>query len=64
MGLKCRVAPADLVHAAREAGVLLVGAADNVARVIPPLIVSDAEIDEGVRRIGAACAAVAKARAA
>jgi acetylornithine/N-succinyldiaminopimelate aminotransferase len=64
MGLKCAVAPADLVHEGRDAGVLLVGAADNVARVIPPLIVSDAEIDEGVRRIGEACAAVRKARAA
>ncbi|MFN3615777.1 MAG: aspartate aminotransferase family protein, partial [Rubrimonas sp.] len=36
LGLKCVAPSADLVNAARDAGVLLVGAADNVARVIPP----------------------------
>jgi acetylornithine/N-succinyldiaminopimelate aminotransferase len=64
LGLKCVAPSADLVNAARDAGVLLVGAADNVARVIPPLNISDEEIDEGVRRIGDACAAVAKGKAA
>jgi len=41
---------------------LLVGAGDNVARVLPPLIVSDDEIDEGVRRLETACGAVRAAQ--
>jgi acetylornithine/N-succinyldiaminopimelate aminotransferase len=64
LGLRCVAPNTQLVAAAREAGVLLVGAGDNVARVLPPLIVSEEEIDEGVARIAAACAAVRKAMAA
>ena len=35
---------------------LVIGAGDNVVRLIPPLVVSDAEIAEAVRRLDAACA--------
>jgi acetylornithine/N-succinyldiaminopimelate aminotransferase len=63
LGLRCVAPNTEVVAAARDAGLLLVGAGDNVARVLPPLIVSDAEIDEGAARLDAACAALA-ARAA
>ena len=64
LGLKCSAPNLEVIAHARGEGLLLVGAGDNVARVLPPLIVSDAEIDEGVRRLGAACAGVRKAQAA
>ncbi len=62
LGLKCVAPNVALVEKGREAGVLLVGAGDNVVRVLPPLIVSDDEIDEGVRRLEAACLAVRSAQ--
>ncbi|MGD1887640.1 MAG: aspartate aminotransferase family protein [Cohaesibacteraceae bacterium] len=43
-GLKCVVPAGDVVAAAREKGLLLVGAGDNVVRLLPPLIVTDADI--------------------
>jgi acetylornithine/N-succinyldiaminopimelate aminotransferase len=63
LGLICVAPNTEVVAAARDAGLLLVGAGDNVARVLPPLILSDSEIDEGAARLDAACAALA-ARAA
>ena len=54
-GLKLHVPPADFAAAARDARVLVIPAADNVVRIIPPLIISEDEIGEGVRRLGAAC---------
>jgi acetylornithine/N-succinyldiaminopimelate aminotransferase len=64
LGLKCVAPNTAVVNAARDAGLLVVPAGDNVARLLPPLIVSDAEIDEGVRRLDAACAAVRAEKAA
>ncbi len=58
LGLRCRKPNAEVVAAARDAGLLLVPAGENVVRVLPPLIVSDAEIDEGAKRLDAACAAL------
>ena len=57
LGLKCRDSNVAMVNAAREAGLLLVPAGDNVARLLPPLTVSDAEIDEAVALLDTACAA-------
>ena len=50
MGLKlnANVTPAQVVKAANEEKLLLVGAGDNCVRVIPPLIASDQEITEGL----------------
>jgi acetylornithine/N-succinyldiaminopimelate aminotransferase len=63
LGLKCRVPAGEFVVKARETGVLVVPAGDNVARVLPPLNISDAEIDEAARLLDATCAA-ARVRAA
>lgn len=55
------VTPGDFVAAAREAGLLLVPAADNVVRVLPPLTVTDMEIGEALTRLEAACTRVREA---
>lgn len=55
LGLKCRVANTDLVGALGDENMLVVGAGDNVVRLLPPLIVSDEDLDDAVTRISAAC---------
>jgi len=59
LGLKCAVPNGDLVKALLAENMLTVAAGDNVVRLLPPLIVSDAEIDEAAGKIAAACAALA-----
>ena len=51
-GLRLRVPNADFAAAARAEKIIVIPAADNVVRILPPLIVSDDEIREGVRRLG------------
>src|SRR5271157_3386080 len=58
IGLKLKVPPATFADAALEHKLLLIPAGDNVVRVVPPLVVTDEEIAEGVRRLDATCAAV------
>ena len=55
LGLKCRVPNTDLVAALGDERMLAVGAGDNVVRLLPPLIVSDEDLDEAVKRISSAC---------
>jgi len=55
MGIKCKVANTELASACLEQKLLVVGAGENVVRILPPLI-SDAEVlNEGVARIERAC---------
>ena len=56
IGVKAVVPAGDLVAALRQQKLLTVGAGDNVVRLLPPLIVTEAEIDEGVQRLERACA--------
>jgi acetylornithine/N-succinyldiaminopimelate aminotransferase len=58
LGLKCRIPNTEVVRAGYDARVLTVGAADNVVRLLPPLNLSEAEVDEGLRRLEAAAASV------
>lgn len=58
--LKPPVTPADVVKAAIGEKLLLVAAADNTVRVIPPLTVSEAEIDEASSRIAKALSRIQK----
>jgi acetylornithine/N-succinyldiaminopimelate aminotransferase len=51
LGLKCKVAPIDLVKAGYAAEVVAVPAADNVVRLLPPLNITDEEIAEAVTRL-------------
>lgn len=48
MGLKCAMANTDLIAKLRAKGLLTVGAGDNVVRLLPPLIVTDSEIDQAL----------------
>lgn len=58
IGLKAVVPAGDLVTAFRDEKLLTVGAGENVVRLLPPLIVNEAEIAEGAARIERACAAL------
>ncbi len=58
LGLKCRVPNAEVVRAGYDARVLVVPAAENVVRLLPPLNLTEAEAEEGLRRLEAAAAAV------
>jgi acetylornithine/N-succinyldiaminopimelate aminotransferase len=54
-GVRLVVPNGDFAAAARAEKLILIPAADNVVRILPPLIASDEEIREGVRRLDAAC---------
>jgi acetylornithine/N-succinyldiaminopimelate aminotransferase len=54
LGLKCKVAPAEVVKAGYAQGVLTVPAADEVLRILPPLNIPDDDIREALRRLDAA----------
>ena len=59
-GIKVAVAPAEVVAAALAERLLVVGAGDNVVRVLPPLTVADHEISEGVDRLARALGHLSK----
>jgi acetylornithine/N-succinyldiaminopimelate aminotransferase len=58
LGLKCKVAPADLVKAGYAQHLLTVPAADNTLRLLPPLNITDEEIAEAVARLDRAAASL------
>jgi acetylornithine/N-succinyldiaminopimelate aminotransferase len=60
LGMKCLVPNSEVVAALTEAHVLTVPAGDNVVRLLPPLIVSEAEIAEGIDKIDIALDALEK----
>ena len=62
IGLKAVVPSGDLVNALRDEKLLTVGAGENVVRLLPPLIVSEAEIEDAVSRLERACARCPAAR--
>lgn len=51
LGLKCKCANTDLVAAGYEALVITVPAADNVVRLLPPLNITDDEIELAIVRL-------------
>jgi len=57
-GLRTIVPNTDFVAAARAQRLILIGAGDNVVRLLPPLIISDEDISEAFNRLDAACAAM------
>jgi acetylornithine/N-succinyldiaminopimelate aminotransferase len=61
IGVKAVVPSGDLVAALRHEKLLTVGAGDNVVRFLPPLIVSEKEIEESVAMLERACAALSAA---
>jgi acetylornithine/N-succinyldiaminopimelate aminotransferase len=55
MGIKCRVPNTDFQAEALEQRLLTIAAGDNVIRLLPPLVVSDADIAEAVDKLDATC---------
>ncbi|MGV8995545.1 MAG: aspartate aminotransferase family protein [Parvibaculaceae bacterium] len=65
IGIKTKVPNTELVEALRAEHMLTVGASDNVVRLLPPLIITDAHLDEAMQKLDAACKALeAKAASA
>jgi acetylornithine/N-succinyldiaminopimelate aminotransferase len=61
VGLKSLVPNSELIDAFRAEKLLSVAAGDNVARLVPPLIVTEAEVAEAVARVDRACVALEQA---
>ena len=60
IGIKAVVPAGDFINALRAEKMLAVGAGENVVRLLPPLIINESEIAEGVARIEQACAALSQ----
>ena len=60
LGLKCRPAPAEVVKAGYAEHLLVVPAADNMIRLLPPLTITDADIAEALARLDQAARALEK----
>ena len=58
LGLKMKIPNGDFIKAAREAGLIVLPAGDNVVRLLPPLNISEAEIREGISLMHKAAAAL------
>ncbi len=59
LGLKCVVTNTDLVGKLHEGGLLVIPAGDNVVRLIPPLIIDQANVAEAIGMLDQACAQLA-----
>jgi acetylornithine/N-succinyldiaminopimelate aminotransferase len=64
LGLKVRPANRDVMAAFRDQGLLSVAGGDNVVRLLPPLIIGEAEISAALGLIDQACRALAPTAAA
>jgi acetylornithine/N-succinyldiaminopimelate aminotransferase len=64
LGLKMKIQSADFIAAAREAGLVVLPAGDNVVRLLPPLTLSETEAREGVELMSKAAAALEKTQVA
>ena len=57
IGVKVKMPPGDFAALARHEKLLTIPAGDNTVRLVPPLIISDEELSEAVRRLDEACRA-------
>ncbi len=62
IGLRTTVPNGEVVDALRAEKLLTVAAGDNVVRLLPPLIVSEAEIADAIARIDRACGKLVQAK--
>lgn len=63
LGLKCVLPCGEVVAALRDGGLLTVAAAENVVRILPPLIIGPEAIEEAATIIDEACGRLAAAAA-
>jgi acetylornithine/N-succinyldiaminopimelate aminotransferase len=56
LGIRTRVPNTDFAAAARAEHLLTIPAGDNVVRLLPPLVITEAELAEGIERLDRACA--------
>ena len=61
IGLRMVPPSSEMVDELRNEKMITVAAGDNVVRLLPPLIISEAEVAEAIARIDRACARLAKA---
>jgi acetylornithine/N-succinyldiaminopimelate aminotransferase len=64
VGLRALVPAGELVDALRAEKMIAVSAGDNVVRLLPPLIISEQEIAEGIQRLDRACTRLNQANGA
>jgi acetylornithine/N-succinyldiaminopimelate aminotransferase len=64
LGLKLRVPAAGFLAKLRENGVLAVGSAENVVRLLPPLNIDGSQIREAMDRLSLTCASFETEKAA
>jgi acetylornithine/N-succinyldiaminopimelate aminotransferase len=62
VGVQAVVPAGELVDALRAEKMIAVSAGDNVVRLLPPLIISEQELAEGIHRLDRACAKLGRAR--
>ena len=55
MGIKCKVKNTDFQAAALDQKLLVIGAGDNVVRLVPPLVITDADVREAATKLDRAC---------
>jgi acetylornithine/N-succinyldiaminopimelate aminotransferase len=63
LGLRMRVPNTDFVVAARKHGLLIVGAGENVVRLLPPLVINEDQVREAIGLLSAAAADFENAKA-
>lgn len=54
LGIKCKKPVAEVLAAGRKRHVLAVAAGDNVLRLLPPLVITESDLDEAVKRLSLA----------
>jgi acetylornithine/N-succinyldiaminopimelate aminotransferase len=57
LGLKCAVPNTEMLGKLRDAGLLTVGAGDNVVRLVPPLIIDESHVEEALAILDKVCGA-------
>ncbi len=63
IGLRALIPAGELVNAIRAEKMITVSSGDNVVRLLPPLIISEDEIAEGIARLDRACASLSRTHA-
>lgn len=60
LGLRLHIDPPSFVAKARQHGLLVVGAADNVVRLLPPLIIEKEHVDDALEKLACICRDIEK----